>query len=326
MGDPQTADPATGGLHRLVERLTAAVVGRVREIELTVAAIASDRHIVIEGPPGTGKSTLLRAVARELGDRVRVRRGQRRAHPGARRRPLRPGARAQRRVRPRRVRPRTARLGAARRVAALHRGAEPGPRGDAERADHGDERARDHRAAARPPRGGARVPARRRHEPVRRGRHRTDLRRGVRPDVSDRRRLPVDGRRGDDRAACHRVRERPADRRSRLDRPRGRTRAGDAHAPRRAGRVVGAWRDRHGVRRALAGRAARDPRPRPEGVARRRARRAVGPYPRARGYDAVRRRTSSRELWESVFNRSTGDGGGDAEGKASAPTGATTSR
>ena len=32
------------------------------------------------------------------------------------------------------------------------------------------------------------------------------------------------------------------------------------------------------------------------------------------------------ELWESVFNRSTGDGGGDAEGKASAPTGATTSR
>ncbi len=31
------------------------------------------------------------------------------------------------------------------------------------------------------------------------------------------------------------------------------------------------------------------------------------------------------ELWESVFNRSTGDGGGDPEGKANAPTGATTS-
>jgi len=67
MGEVQPAAAAGGELHQLVDRLSASVVGRVREIELTVAAIASDRHIVIEGPPGTGKSTLLRAVARELG-------------------------------------------------------------------------------------------------------------------------------------------------------------------------------------------------------------------------------------------------------------------
>jgi MoxR-like ATPase len=51
----------------LVDRLLGQVVGRRREIELVVAALAADRHIVLEGPPGTGKSTLLRAVAHELG-------------------------------------------------------------------------------------------------------------------------------------------------------------------------------------------------------------------------------------------------------------------
>jgi MoxR-like ATPase len=51
----------------LVERLGTRLVGRRREIELVVAALAVDRHVLIEGPPGTGKSTLLRAVAHELG-------------------------------------------------------------------------------------------------------------------------------------------------------------------------------------------------------------------------------------------------------------------
>ncbi len=55
-------DPAA-----LVERIGKMVVGRRREIELVVAALVADRHVVIEGPPGTGKSTLLRSIADELG-------------------------------------------------------------------------------------------------------------------------------------------------------------------------------------------------------------------------------------------------------------------
>jgi MoxR-like ATPase len=43
------------------------VTGRQDECESVVATLAAGRHLVLEGPPGTGKSTLLRAVAEHSG-------------------------------------------------------------------------------------------------------------------------------------------------------------------------------------------------------------------------------------------------------------------
>lgn len=49
------------------EKVAARVVGRERELDLLLAAVAAGRDVLLEGPPGTSKSTILGAITAEWG-------------------------------------------------------------------------------------------------------------------------------------------------------------------------------------------------------------------------------------------------------------------
>jgi len=56
-----------GQVRRVRDRVRTRVVGRERELDLILAAVAAGRDLLLEGPPGTSKSTLLRAITAEWG-------------------------------------------------------------------------------------------------------------------------------------------------------------------------------------------------------------------------------------------------------------------
>ena len=47
------------------QRIASHLVGRERELELALAAVAAGRDLILEGPPGTSKTTMLKAITQE---------------------------------------------------------------------------------------------------------------------------------------------------------------------------------------------------------------------------------------------------------------------
>jgi MoxR-like ATPase len=54
-------------VHELFERISQRLVGRREEVMVILAALQTGRNMFLEGPPGTSKSTMLKAVVDEIG-------------------------------------------------------------------------------------------------------------------------------------------------------------------------------------------------------------------------------------------------------------------
>ncbi len=65
-GGLNSIGPVNGSdLSKTASRIAGQVVGRTQELELLIAAAAAGRDIILEGPPGTSKTTMLKAVTSE---------------------------------------------------------------------------------------------------------------------------------------------------------------------------------------------------------------------------------------------------------------------
>ena len=61
-GEGATLDRAKSVAQRLTKRLAAAIRGRDEVIELVLTALLADGHVLLEDYPGSGKTTLARAL------------------------------------------------------------------------------------------------------------------------------------------------------------------------------------------------------------------------------------------------------------------------